>query len=80
MKKIIQFHTMEEIEHFVYLLNQYEDINVDMKYGKYVVDGKSYLGVLALGLCKDLVLVFDKINEDLVSKLKEKYDIKDFNL
>lgn len=80
MKKIIQFHAMEEIEHFVYLLNQYEDINVDVKYGKYVVDGKSYLGVLALGLCKDLVLVFDKTNEDLISKLKEQYEIKDFNL
>ena len=78
--KVIHFHKIEEIEHFVYLLNHYDDVDVDVKYGKYVVDGKSYLGVLALGLCKDLILEFNETNEELMNILKDKYNVKDFNL
>lgn len=65
---IINFKTMEEVEYFTNLMSKYDE-NIDVKYGRYVVDGKSYLGILALGLCKDLKIEFSDYNEQLIEEL-----------
>lgn len=71
---IINFKTMEEVEYFTNLMSKYDE-NIDLKYGKYVVDGKSYLGVLALGLNKDILLKTSGKVEDLFEDLS-KFTIK----
>ena len=68
IRKLIYFRSMEEVENFVRITSSHKDISVDVKMGKYVVDGKSYLGVLALGICKDLIL---EINHDHGTILKD---------
>lgn len=68
IRKLIYFRSMEEVENFVRITSSHKDISVDVKMGKYVVDGKSYLGVLALGICKDLIL---EINHDDGTILKD---------
>lgn len=68
IRKLIYFRSMEEVENFVRITSSHKDISVDIKMGKYVVDGKSYLGVLALGICKDLIL---EINHDDGTILKD---------
>lgn len=75
--KLIQFKTMKDIENFVYAINKFDNIDIDIKYGKYVVDGKSYLGVLALGVCKDLIIEMSEYNEELINVLSN-YNLKDF--
>lgn len=68
IRKLIYFRSMEEVENFVRITSSHKDISVDVKMGKYIVDGKSYLGVLALGICKDLIL---EINHDDGTILKD---------
>lgn len=76
MKKIINFRNMEEVEKFVRITSSYNDTEIDMRCGKYLVDGKSYLGVLALGVCKDIVMEITYPNENMIEQLKQ-FKIKD---
>lgn len=77
IKKLIHFNSMEEVEEFVRITSSHTDVSVDVKMGKYVVDGKSYLGVLALGICKDLLLEITHNDGTILDDLK-KFSIKDF--
>lgn len=79
MKKIINFRNMEEIEQFVKITSNYKNTEVDMRYGKYLVDGKSYLGVLALGVCKDIVMEIPNPERKLIYELQA-FNIRDFKL
>lgn len=73
--KMIYFNTIDEIRSFVNILNKYDNISVDITSGINVVDGKSYLGVLALGSCKNLKIEFSDYNEQLMTELNN-YNIK----
>ncbi len=77
IKKLIHFHSMEDVEEFVRITSSHKNVSVDVKLGKYVVDGKSYLGVLALGICKNLLLEITNDDGTLLTEL-EKFNLKDF--
>lgn len=77
IKKLIYFHTMEEVEEFIKITSFHSDVSIDVKSGKYIVDGKSYLGVLALGICKDLLLEIT-YDDGTILKDLEKFKIRDF--
>ena len=54
MKLKIVFQTIEYVERYVKIVSMYEDVSIDISYGKYLVDGKSLLGILSMGLNKEL--------------------------
>lgn len=54
MKLKIVFQTIEDVERYVKIVSMYEDVSIDISYGKYLVDGKSLLGILSMGLNKEL--------------------------
>ena len=57
MKKyIIEFQNMEDIERFLKMMEDFE-FNADLQYGSIIVDAKSTIGVLALGIHKKLQLI-----------------------
>lgn len=77
-KFLIRFNTMEEVEEFVKITSSHPNIIIDVKLGRYVVDAKSYLGVLALGICKDLLLEMTHDDGYILEKLK-KFNLREFS-
>lgn len=77
IKKLIHFKSMEEVEEFIKITSSHTTVSIDVKLGKYVVDGKSYLGVLALGICKDLLVEITHDDGTILNDLK-KFNLKDF--
>lgn len=68
---VVRFQGPEKVEKFVQITNAY-DYNVDLVYGKYIIDAKSIMGVFTLNLSKPVNLVVHSEEcEDMVQKLKD---------
>lgn len=52
----IMFRSTDEIQGFVRIADHFSD-DLDLKYGSYMVDGKSILGILSLGTHRPLELL-----------------------
>ena len=59
-KTIVKFKNPDDSRNFVKTVEKYP-FNMDMKSGKYIVDAKSILGLMTLGLNKKIEL---KVYED----------------
>lgn len=71
----VRLNTIDKVKEFSEICNQY-DFDIDVISGKYVVNGKSILGLLSLDLTKKLIVRID--NKDLnklVLKVKKFIDI-----
>lgn len=71
----VRLNTIDKVKEFNEICNQY-DFDIDVISGKYVVNGKSILGLLSLDLTKKLIVRID--NKDLnklVLKVKKFIDI-----
>jgi phosphotransferase system HPr-like phosphotransfer protein len=70
----IRLNTIEKVKKFISVVTFF-DGDLIIESGKYVVDGKSIMGILSLDLNKDLVLkVFENVDgetEKLINKLNE---------
>jgi phosphotransferase system HPr-like phosphotransfer protein len=70
----IRLNTIEKVKKFISVATLF-DGDLVIESGKYVVDGKSIMGILSLDLNKDLILkVFENVDgetEKLINKLKE---------
>lgn len=70
----IRLNTIEKVKKFISVVTFF-DGDLVIESGKYVVDGKSIMGILSLDLNKDLVLkVFENVEgetEKLINKLNE---------
>lgn len=70
----IRLNTIEKVKKFISAAT-FIDGDLVIESGKYVVDGKSIMGILSLDLNKDLILkVFENVEgetEKLINKLKE---------
>jgi len=70
----IRLNTIEKVKKFISVVTFF-DGDLVIESGKYVVDGKSIMGILSLDLNKDLVLkVFENVDgetEKLINKLNE---------
>lgn len=65
----VNFRTVEDISHFVNVVNCY-DYNVDIQAGSYQVDGKSILGVMSIGTNKVLeMVVHEEKCQDMLERL-----------
>ena len=51
----VMFHDAEEVEEFVNAASRC-DFDIDIFYNRIVVDTKSILGILSMGLCKALTV------------------------
>lgn len=70
MKKyIIEFQNMEDVERFLKMMDEFE-FNADLQYGSIIVDAKSTIGVLALGIHKKLqLIIYDGTNAQIDKKI-----------
>ena len=71
----IKFDNIDRVVSFVSLVEDHP-IDVDIIDGKYIIDGKSLMGILSIDLSKKLTLVIRAENEDYINKsgLIEKLD------
>lgn len=49
------FETVDVVKEFIHILSTYE-CSVDVQSGRYIVDGKSVLGLLSLDLSKTVII------------------------
>lgn len=52
----ISFESTQEIKTFVEIVNKF-DCDIDLKYGRYLIDAKSLLGVLTLAHAKEIMML-----------------------
>lgn len=65
----VRFDTMDQVTRFVNVVEEYP-FAIDLHCDKFVVDGKSFLGILNYGLEKDLKLcIYQDDCEDLLGKI-----------
>lgn len=74
----IFLNNIGEATRFAEICNKYEQYDVDVSRGKYMVDGKSFLGLLALGLNKELAVCILTNKESVKNGFHE--DIKPFSV
>ena len=60
----IQLRSTQDIMRFNKKITKYEcDFDIDVCYNRAVIDAKSLLGMLYLGICKDLVVKYGEQDE-----------------
>ena len=57
IEKKIQLHATDEVQEFVKAASQC-DFDINLQYERAIVDAKSFLGVLSLGLCRNLTVSY----------------------
>lgn len=65
MRFKIKLNTIEKVKEFSNICSQY-DFNIDVFSGRYIVDGKSTLGLFSLDLTKELIV---KIDDENINKI-----------
>lgn len=68
--KKISLKSIDDVKKFVSIVQNYEG-NVDLKSGKYVIDGKSILGIFSLDISKPLNMQLDMKESEGQRLLKE---------
>ncbi|SER95222.1 HPr family phosphocarrier protein [Lachnobacterium bovis] len=69
-KKMIRFADTNEVKEFVKAAGKC-DFDIDVIYNRIVIDAKSILGVLALGINKDLTIGYHGNDENFESVLSD---------
>lgn len=70
-KLFVKLEKIQDIEHFINISKNY-DFDIDFISGKYVVNGKSIMGVLSLDLTKPIeVHIHSDDATDFVYKIKD---------
>ena len=71
MKKMkIKLNTLNDANSFVKAVDKY-DYDVDAICGRYVIDAKSIMGLLSLGLPKSVEIIIHTNNKNVISKFTE---------
>ncbi|MCI9296936.1 MAG: HPr family phosphocarrier protein [Lachnospiraceae bacterium] len=69
---LIKLNTIDDVKEFVNICSKYE-ADVDVKQGKFTVDGKSILGIFSLNLIEGLSVYIltpdEKVAEDFKRKI-----------
>lgn len=70
-KTKVNFKNPDDVKNFVETVEKYP-YSMDMKRGRYIVDAKSLLGLMNLGLNKDIELdVYEEDCSDLFDAIKQ---------
>lgn len=59
----IKLSSIEDVRKFVDIVSKY-DIDIDLSYGRYIVDAKSIMGIFSLDLLKPIKLTAHSDNTD----------------
>ncbi|NLL78243.1 MAG: HPr family phosphocarrier protein [Clostridiales bacterium] len=70
----LKFHRVEDILNFVSIVSKYP-YPVDLICGRFGADGKSLLGVLAIGLDKEIKVQIQADDAELLGHELERYEI-----
>lgn len=69
----VKFNSIESVKNFVNIsINQ--SFDMDIRTGRYIIDGKSILGIFSLDLSKELILDLHTDDEDKVSSFLGKIE------
>lgn len=66
----IKLNTLNDANGFVKAIDKY-DYDVDAVCGRYVIDAKSIMGLLSLGIPKEIDVVLHTNNRDVISKFED---------
>lgn len=67
----VKFESMEACQKYVMAVESYP-FNIDLQWGRQVIDGKSMLGILGFGLHKVLELKMHTENEEIKKEIVDK--------
>lgn len=60
----IELKTIQDVKDFVEISTKYYDSEIVIKQDRYVVDGKSILGIFSLNLLKTVEIIIDSENDN----------------
>lgn len=60
----VSINTIEKAKEFVSICSKYHDGDILVKQNKYVVDGKSILGIFSLNLVEPVRVIMDSENDN----------------
>ena len=61
----IELKTIQDVKDFVEVNSKYYDCEIVVKQGRYIVDGKSILGIFSLNLLEPVKVIADSENDNL---------------
>lgn len=61
----------EILKQFVNKNAEYDELNIDVKQGRHIIDGKSFLGMMILNLKDEMILLINSNEAGEVSKYIE---------
>ncbi|MDE6434566.1 MAG: HPr family phosphocarrier protein [Lachnospiraceae bacterium] len=59
-----KLNTIDIVKDFVEICSKYKDSNIDVIQGRYIISGKSILGIFSLDLTEPVNIVIDSENEN----------------
>ena len=68
---IIKINTLEDADKLAKICEKYEE-DIDFVVGRYIIDGKSYLGILSIGFNKEINVIMHSSNYDKINKFHDK--------
>lgn len=71
MKRMkIKLNTLNDANSFVKTIDKY-DYDIDAVCGRYVIDAKSIMGLLSLGIPKEVNVIIHTNNKDVISNFED---------
>lgn len=70
IKAYISLNNIEKLKQFVNDISKI-DANIDAIHGRYVIDAKSFLGLMSLDLERPVEIVLHSEDEETINKFKE---------
>ena len=64
----IRLNTIDDANNFVKVIDKYE-YDIDAVYGRYVIDAKSIMGLLSLGIPKKINIVIHSNNSNIIKQI-----------
>lgn len=64
----IRLNTIDDANNFVKIIDKYE-YDIDAVYGRYVIDAKSIMGLLSLGIPKKINIVIHSNNNNIIKQI-----------
>ena len=66
----IKLNTLNDANSFVKAIDKY-DYDIDAVCGRYVIDAKSIMGLLSLGIPKEVNVIIHTNNKDVISNFED---------
>lgn len=71
IKLKIKLDTVNDASMISTLANKYKECDIDCKCGRYIIDLKSIMGILSLGLPKTVEVIIQSDDDKLIDRIKK---------